>query len=81
MIRSVAFCPDGKTLASAADDRTIMLWDIVTGEPKTTLKGHDGYVTSLAFSSDGTILASGSRDKTVRLWRAATEEAVLAHLK
>ena len=81
MIRSVTFCPDGKTLASAADDRTIMLWDIVTGEPKTTLKGHDGYVTSLAFSSDGTILASGSRDKTVRLWRAATEEAVLAHLK
>ena len=73
-IYSVAFSPDGQTLASGSDGMTVRLWDVVTGEHKHTLKGHTAGVTSVAFSPDGEMLASGSNDMTVRLWDAVTGE-------
>ncbi|MFN8372182.1 MAG: protein kinase [Anaerolineae bacterium] len=68
-VRSVAFSPDGSTLASASDDGTIRLWNTSTGEQMgDPLVGHEDIVTTVAFSPDGRTLASGSFDRTVRLW-------------
>jgi len=67
-VKTVAFCPDGKTLASSSRDKTIRLWDVASGKEIRTLTGHSRGVNSVAFCPDGKTLASGSRDNTIRLW-------------
>ena len=68
-VLSVAFSPDGNTLASGSSDKTIRLWDVDTGTVLRTLRGHASNVYSVVFSPDGNTLASGGRwDETIRLW-------------
>ena len=73
-IGTIAYRPDGATLASGSSDATVRLWDVTTGEHKETLMGHTGPIMKVVFSPDGLILASGSWDGTIRLWDAMTGE-------
>lgn len=71
-IAQVAWSPDGRLLASCADDNAIILWDVETGEQTRALREHKQPVYSLAWSPDGAVLASGSDDKRIKLWDPQT---------
>jgi WD40 repeat protein/serine/threonine protein kinase len=67
---SLAFSPDGATLASAGHvDGTVKLWNVRDGKLKQTIKAHDA-PTAVAFSPDGKTLATGGYDGKLKLWDA-----------
>lgn len=70
-VYSVAFAPDGRTLATASDDTTVILWGIAhperphrLGQPLTA---HTGTVSSVAFSGNGHTLAAAGNTMVI-LW-------------
>ncbi|CAL9728555.1 general transcriptional corepressor Tup1p [Monosporozyma unispora] len=76
-IRSVCFSPDGKFLATGAEDRLIRIWDIQKQEIVMFLQGHDQDVYSLDYFPSGDKLVSGSGDRTVRIWDLKTGQCSL----
>lgn len=74
-VLSIAWSPDGKTLASGSMDNTVRLWDPKTGKPigGNGLRGHLKWITGLSWepyhlNSKANRLASSSKDGTVRIW-------------
>lgn len=59
-VRTVAFNPDGQTLASGSLSDGIKIWQIKTSREVRTIREHESWVHSIAFSPDGKILASDS---------------------
>eukprot|EP00921_Rhytidocystis_pertsovi_P007116 GHVQ01011968.1.p1 GENE.GHVQ01011968.1~~GHVQ01011968.1.p1 ORF type:complete len:512 (-),score=59.55 GHVQ01011968.1:1770-3305(-) len=68
LVNHVLFSPDGRLIASASFDKSIRIWNGVTGKYMTCLRGHVGAVYMLAWSPDSRQLVSCSADSTVKLW-------------
>nr|XP_016852714.1 PREDICTED: guanine nucleotide-binding protein G(I)/G(S)/G(T) subunit beta-3 isoform X1 [Anolis carolinensis] len=59
---------DDNNIVTSSGDTTCCLWDIETGQPKTTFVGHTGDCMSLAVSPDFKLFISGACDATAKLW-------------
>ena len=78
-VNSVAFSPDGRTIASGSYNGFVQLSDVASGKQlRFFYASHSkhGWVGSVAFSPDGKTIASGGSDKRFKLWDAATGKLI-----
>jgi eukaryotic-like serine/threonine-protein kinase len=69
--------PIGKFAATTTQERTIRLWDAVTGAERRTLRGHIGSIHALAFGPTNSRLYSAGADGCVRVWNVETDEVIV----
>lgn len=66
---SVTLGEGGRRILSASEGRTIITWDLVHGELRSTvLKSHECYLAPVARDGSERRMVSGSGDKTIRVW-------------
>lgn len=69
-VTSLALAPSetGNTFVSGSCDRTVLIWDMRTGQFVQSFDGHESDVNSVRFHPSGDAVATGSDDATVRFF-------------
>jgi WD40 repeat protein len=60
--------PDGRILATAKQDQTVQLWDVLSGKELQRFSGYGLSVHAMTFSPDGKFLATGHEEGTILVW-------------
>ncbi|KAL9650978.1 hypothetical protein ABK040_015081 [Willaertia magna] len=67
-INDISWSNDSNYICSCSDDKTIKIWNVISGECLKNLIGHNHFVFAVAYSPQNNLIASGGFDETVRLW-------------
>jgi WD40 repeat protein len=76
----IAFDPEGKNLAVADISLfggSIEIWDVISGQKRLTLAGHEQGTNDVTFNSDGTQLVSVGQDQKIKIWDVSSGEEIL----
>lgn len=78
-VRWLAFAPDGKSLASAGDDGNLKIWDLSTGQVKTTIGNLQQGARIVAYAPDGRQLACTDGHNDVHVYDVASGRQIQHH--
>ncbi len=67
-IQALAIGPNGYILVSGSQDKTLIIWNLKTGQLLHRLIGHEAAIYAVAISPNGRKLVSGSLDRTLISW-------------
>jgi WD40 repeat protein/ABC-type dipeptide/oligopeptide/nickel transport system ATPase component len=76
VVRHLSFSPNGLQVIGIADDLTVRLWDVQTGQLLQVFQGHDATVQQARFSPDGQFVVTVSLDRTARIWQIASGQLI-----
>lgn len=77
-VYSVDFSPNGNHVVTGNKDKTVRIWDSITGEPNgSPLEGHNAPVNSVKFSPNGRRVVSLDKAGEIRVWDISTHSQVL----
>ncbi|GAB4552586.1 MAG: hypothetical protein OHK0023_20800 [Anaerolineae bacterium] len=79
-VRGLALHPTRPRLVSCSRDKSLVVWDTVSGQPLRTLIGHIAGVNRCHFSPDGNYLLSAAWDETLRLWEIDSGEVIRTYV-
>lgn len=68
-VKTLAFSPDGKLLATGGDDGLIIIWGLANRKLVRTLSAHRWTISALSFLRDGNTLISASWDGNLKFWQ------------
>ncbi|HBE33454.1 MAG TPA: hypothetical protein DDW76_20835 [Cyanobacteria bacterium UBA11369] len=75
-VNSLAISRDGETIASASDDKTVILWNLKTSKRVWTFVGSSQEVYAVAISPDNQAIASGDFDRKITRWNLPNKELI-----
>lgn len=78
-ILALCWSPDGKRIASSGSDKTLQIWDALTGRRTFLYSNRFAAINTVAWSPDQTLLAFGSHDKTVQIWHVASRKFIATY--
>jgi WD40 repeat protein len=81
VIQAVAWAPDGIRIASAAEDKTIQIWNALTGNHLLTYTAHETTIRAITWSPDGKSIASAGHDGTIQIWETLTGNHIFTFQK
>ena len=80
LVLDLAWSPDGKRLASCAQDDTAKLWNFQQSRETHTLRGHSNFVNQISWAPNGQRIATAGRDGTVKVWDSESGAEILSLL-
>jgi hypothetical protein len=77
-VNSIAFSPDGRSLATASNDKAVRIWSLDSSSVVESHQLHPEEPLAVAWSPRGDLVASAGRDWTIHLWSTKEKREVRA---
>jgi len=78
-VTALSWSPNGKQIVSSSSDKTIQVWDTLTGRRSFLYTNRSAGIHAAAWSPDHRLIACGSNDKTVQVWDVATRKPIATY--